>query len=286
MFCVETNINMVKKVITIVGGRGNMGERFSRWWNDYGYEVRILEWNNWHHAHNLLMTIDAVVVAVPIRATEQVIMQVGKLLQERTVLVDLTSIQSMPLETMMSTHAGPVVSLHPMFGPTIEQPLGHTISVSHGRKSDQYEWLLDSLRDIGFSCRDIDSNVHDRTMDFVQGLEHFITISLGIFLKKHGITIHNLLLLSTPIYRTKLNLLGRVFEQDGKLYQDIIAASGERLETIEQFLCMSQKLLEEMKSDEDSLTEEFKETANWMGDFTKYALVESDKILNMKSDIE
>ena len=41
-----------------------------------------------------------------------------------------------------------------------------------------------------------------------------------------------------------------------------------------------------MKSGKDSLTEEFNETAEWMGDFTKYALVESDKILNMKSDNE
>lgn len=279
---------MDTKVITIVGGRGKIGERFTRWWSDYGYEVRILEYNDWDNASKLLSTIEAVIIAVPIRATENVIHQVGKLIQESTILVDLTSIQSMPLATMLSTHVGPVVSLHPMFGPTIEEPLGHTIAVSHGRKADQYEWLLNSLRgmDIYISCTDIDSNIHDRTMDFVQGLEHFITISLGIFLKQQRISIHNLLLLSTPIYRTKLNLLGRVFEEDGKLYHDIITSSDERLEIIEKFLRMSQMLLEEIKSDKDSLTEEFKETSDWMGDFTKYALVESDKILNRKSNIE
>ena len=47
---------------------------------------------------------------------------------------------------------------------------------------------------------------------------------------------------------------------------------------------MSLKIVQDMKSGEDTLDEEFQETANWMGDFTKYALVESDRILNMKSD--
>ena len=53
---------------------------------------------------------------------------------------------------------------------------------------------------------------------------------------------------------------------------------------IEKYLQMSLKIVQEMKSGEDTLDEEFQETANWMGDFTKYALVESDRILNMKSD--
>ena len=275
---------MVNKVITVVGGRGQMGSRFSHWWREYGFEVRVLESNDWHKASDLLSGIDAVVIAVPIRATENVTYQVGKLLQENTVLVDLTSIQSMPLEAMMAAHSGPVVSLHPMFGPTIEEPVGHSISVSYGRNPDRCKWILDSLKDIGFACRDIDCNVHDRTMDFVQGLEHFVTISLGIFLKQQRISIQDLLVLATPIYRTKLNLLGRVFEQDGKLYHDIITASDYRLSTIEKYLQMSLKLVQEMKNGEDNLDEEFQETANWMGDFTKYALVESDKILNIKSD--
>ena len=83
---------MDKKVITIVGGRGKMGERFTRWWSEYGYEVQILEYNDWHNASKLLSTTDAVIIAVPIRATKNVIHQVGKLVQESIILVDLTSI--------------------------------------------------------------------------------------------------------------------------------------------------------------------------------------------------
>ena len=150
---------MVRRVITIVGGRGQMGERFTRWWSDFGYDIRILEWNDWHRASKLLNGIDAAVLAVPIRSTKTVIYQVGKFLQDETILVDLTSIQSMPLETMMSAYSGPVVSLHPMFGPTIEEPKGNSISVSYGHKPDSCKWLLDSLRDIGLTCTVIDSKV-------------------------------------------------------------------------------------------------------------------------------
>ena len=274
---------MSKKVITLVGGRGQMGECFSRWWKNFGYEVRILDRDDWKDASVLLSSSNAVIVAVPIRNTKNVMYKLGQFLSQDVVLTDITSIQTMPLKAMLSTHKGPVISLHPMFGPTTKETKGHTIAVTPGRQQEKCQWLVDSLEDMGFACQNIDSQEHDRAMDFIQGLEHFIAISMGIFLQKQEISLDNLKLLSTPIYRIKLNLLGRIFNQDGELYNDIITATSSRLETIDKFLDQSHQLVAGMKEDKNTLSKKFSEAAIWMGDFTKHSLEESNNILSHKN---
>lgn len=58
-----------------------------------------------------------VIVSVPIHVTEQVIAQLPPLPSD-CILVDLASVKSGPLQAMLAAHDGPVLGLHPMFGPT------------------------------------------------------------------------------------------------------------------------------------------------------------------------
>ena len=273
---------MHAKTITLVGGQGQIGQRFYRWWHSLGHQVRILDREDWPRAQTLLADADAVIVCVPINMTVEVISALTEFLPENAVLADLTSVKVQPLQAMFSVHDGPVVGLHPMFGPTIDQPMGQTIVVTPGRFSDQYQWLLDDLERLGFHCHTIDAKKHDRAMDFIQGLEHFMTIALGRFLQQEQVSIEDLLALSSPIYRTKINLLGRIFDQDAQLYQDIITASETRLDTISNFLASCQTLLSETEANPVALTAQFRAVAKWMGAFTERAQAETDALLNQQ----
>jgi len=271
-----------QKIITLVGGQGQIGQRFYHWWHDLGHEVRILDREDWPRATTLLADTDAVVISVPINITVAVIGGLGGLLPENAVLADFTSIKAQPVKAMLSVHGGPVVGLHPMFGPTIAQPTGQTIVVTPGRYSHQYQWLIDDFVQLGFHCHTIDTKAHDRAMDFIQGLEHFMTIALGRFLQQQQISIATLLALSSPIYRTKINLLGRIFDQDDKLYQDIITASDSRLAVISDFLASSKELLEQTEADPTALARQFSAVSKWMGSFTAQAQTQTDELLNQQ----
>ncbi|MCV6038660.1 prephenate dehydrogenase/arogenate dehydrogenase family protein, partial [Escherichia coli] len=72
----------------------------------------------WDHADEILDNAGLVVVTVPIHLTEGVIEKLGNLPQD-CILCDLTSIKSKPLQAMLNVHDGPVVGLHPMFGPDV-----------------------------------------------------------------------------------------------------------------------------------------------------------------------
>ena len=53
---------------------------------------------------------------MPINQTQQVIQSLDYLPKE-CILADVTSIKAQPLQAMLEVHDGPVVGLHPMFGP-------------------------------------------------------------------------------------------------------------------------------------------------------------------------
>lgn len=106
---------------------------FYRWWRSLGHEVRILDRGNWPRAQTLLTDVNAVVVSVPIHISVDVINELADLLPEDAILADFTSVKVEPLQAMLAIHNGPVVGLHPMFGPTVDQPVGQTMVVTPGR---------------------------------------------------------------------------------------------------------------------------------------------------------
>ena len=102
--------------VVIVGGGGQMGRLFEKMLTLSGYQVRILEQHDWDRAADIVADAGMVIVSVPIHVTEQVI---GKLppLPKDCILVDLASVKNGPLQAMLVAHDGPVLGLHPMFGP-------------------------------------------------------------------------------------------------------------------------------------------------------------------------
>lgn len=103
--------------VVIVGGAGQMGRLFEKMLTLSGYQVRILEKEDWAQAPELMKDAGMVIVSVPIHVTEQII---GKLppLPKDCILVDLASVKNGPLQAMLAAHTGPVLGLHPMFGRT------------------------------------------------------------------------------------------------------------------------------------------------------------------------
>ena len=131
--------------VVVVGGGGALGQRFVSLFQRSGYQVVVLEQSDWPDANALCADAALVLVAVPITLTEQVISQLPALPKD-CVLADITSVKQQPLSAMLAKHPGPVVGLHPMFGPDITNLVKQVVVVCDGRSVAQYEWLLQQLR--------------------------------------------------------------------------------------------------------------------------------------------
>ncbi|WP_241630808.1 prephenate dehydrogenase/arogenate dehydrogenase family protein, partial [Rosenbergiella nectarea] len=86
-------------------GKGKMGRLFERMLLLSGYQVRILDKEEWQDAASLVSDAGMVIISVPIHLTEQVIRQLPPL-PEDCILVDLCSVKKAPLEAMMAVHSG------------------------------------------------------------------------------------------------------------------------------------------------------------------------------------
>ncbi|WP_135382470.1 bifunctional chorismate mutase/prephenate dehydrogenase [Vibrio tasmaniensis] len=277
-------LNPELRSVVIVGGNGQLGGLFGRMFKLSGYEVKILGSQDWDRADEILDNAGLVVVTVPIHLTEGVIAKLGNLPSD-CILCDLTSIKSKPLQAMMNMHQGPVVGLHPMFGPDVPSLAKQVIVYSDGRGSESYQWLLNQFGIWGASLCQMDAAEHDHGMTLIQALRHFTSFAYGLHLSKENPNIDQLLKLSSPIYRLEIAMVGRLFAQDPNLYGDIILSSDENIEMIRRFHSRFGEALEILDGkDKAKFVDSFNQVSDWFGDYSQQFLQESQSLLKQAHD--
>lgn len=277
-------LNPELRSVVIVGGNGQLGGLFGRMFTLSGYDVKVLGSKDWDRADELLADAGMVVVTVPIHLTEGVIEKLGKLPKD-CILCDLTSIKSKPLQAMLNVHQGPVVGLHPMFGPDVPSLAKQVIVYCDGRGEESYQWLLQQFSIWGASLCQIDASEHDHGMTLIQALRHFTSFAYGLHLSRENPNIDKLLKLSSPIYRLELAMVGRLFGQDPNLYGDIILSSQENIDMIKRFHRCFGEALEILDSkDKQAFVDSFDKVSDWFGDYSQQFLEESQNLLKQAND--
>ncbi|WP_239384520.1 prephenate dehydrogenase/arogenate dehydrogenase family protein, partial [Delftia tsuruhatensis] len=130
----------MQKRICIIGGNGEMGQMTQNIFSKFlpEYTLTIFDESDWQNPQQKLANQDIVILSVPIYLTTEIIKRTIPYLSEGTILADYTSIKKEPLDCMLANYDGPVVGLHPIFGPTISSPENQVIVVCDGKQQDKY----------------------------------------------------------------------------------------------------------------------------------------------------
>lgn len=270
--------------VVVVGGRGKLGGLFVKMFSLSGYSVKILDKSDWKNSKAIFSNAGLILVSVPISLTDSVIAQI-KDIPKDCVLADVTSVKVSPLKSMLSIHSGPVIGLHPMFGPDVVSLAKQVIVYCDGRYSEKYQWLLQQMTLWGAHLFPIEPKEHDQAMTLIQALRHFTSFTYGAHLADENPDIEKLLRLSSPIYRLELAMVGRLFAQDPDLYADIIFSSPENIAMISRFYEKFGEINELLKNGErDQFIQTFHFVKEWFGDFAEQFLKESQALLQQSSD--
>ncbi len=262
--------------VLLVGASGGMGRYFSKWLRASGYAVRGMGRNDWSQAETLCRGIDLAIISVPIAATPSVIRQLAPHLPPHCVLADLTSIKTVPMAAMLAAHCGPVLGLHPLFGPTTATMDKQVVAFTVGRRSEDCQWVVDQLTAWGGVLVETTGEEHDEIMAIVQALRHFATFSFGQFLWRRKVDLPRTLEFSSPIYRLELGMVGRLFAQDADLYSEIIFASSQRRDLLKAYVKSLSENLEMLETgDKAAFNCQFQQIAEWFGPFGEQAMRES-----------
>ncbi|MGQ4275538.1 bifunctional chorismate mutase/prephenate dehydrogenase [Pseudidiomarina sp. E22-M8] len=278
------DVHLQCKTIVVVGGKGALGGLFVERFREAGATVHCLDKDDWEQAEDYCQQADLVLVSVPIAATEAIINRLPKL-PENCILADVTSVKEKPLQAMLDCHVGPVVGLHPMFGPQVATLAKQLIVITEGRQPDAYQWLIDTLSRWGAQLYTTTAAQHDEAMGFIQVMRHLSTFVYGAHLAEEHADLQQLLDLSSPIYRLELMMVGRLFAQNADLYADIILAHPENFAMLRRYLATFDEYLATLEQgDKSKFVDKFAEVSLYFGDFSQKFLEDSQRLLASAGD--
>jgi chorismate mutase/prephenate dehydrogenase len=273
------------KHILYIGGEGGMGKLYKKITDQTGHKSYSIDKSNWYELEEIAPKLDMVIVTVPIKITEQVIERLKGRLSDKTILADFTSNKSAPIEKMLEAHSGPVVGLHPMHGPDVQNLSKQLMVVCPGRNAEEANWFIEQCELWGMRVIKADQQKHDHVMHMVQGLRHFVALLHGSFMEEYDLRPSDMLEYSSPIYRAEMMMTGRIFAQSAELYADIVFANEERRDLLMKFFNHHQKLAELVKdNDREGFIREFEGVTDFFGKFATQALNESSYLINRLAD--
>jgi prephenate dehydrogenase len=156
---------------------------------------------------------NAIILAVPIPAFEEVVRKVTALAPKTSVIVDVATVK-VHTTGLLAEHASdrPYIATHPMFGPESYAKTDGDISgfrvviTGHTLPAETYSQLIEALRRIGFTIVETTPEEHDRQLAGSLFLTHFIaqvvsragfvrteidTVSFGFLMKAVEIVSYN-----------------------------------------------------------------------------------------------
>jgi prephenate dehydratase/prephenate dehydrogenase len=269
---------MKKPVIGIIGGKGKMGSFFANFFERNGHQVLVSDLHTMLSNRQLAGKADVVIVSVPIDKAEDVIMEVAPHVKKDGLLMDLTSVKVMPMKALSKTKVS-YLGCHPLFGPTAGTR-GQIVILCPGRGVIWRRWLKNLLEENGIVVRELSAEKHDELMAYIQTLTHFSHIALSDTLRKSGIPINEFIKYPSPVYMLELYMMGRILNQDARLYANIQMGNPVNIKAISSYLRSCRQLAEtiERKKFKDNV-DFFKKNAGYLNHFTALAMEESDDIL-------
>lgn len=269
--------------IGVIGGTQGMGAFLARVFFAGGFAVETMGLGQGPTAAEVASRNDVVIVAVPIDVTVDVIREIAPHLRPGSCLLDVTSIKRAPLQAMLA--AAPegvdVVGTHPMFGPHGVDFDRQKVVLCRGRGDAAFARVKKLFETFGAETIEATAEEHDAQMALIQVLVHEKTMVLGSVLERLKADLGRSLQFASPIYRTELAMIGRMFSQRAELYADILTvnpAAPNLSHVFEQEAAFFARAV--AMSDREAVVRRFHQIADYMRDFAAWAKKQSDAILD------
>jgi len=252
--------------IAIIGGQGQMGQWFKRFFEGQGCRVLVADVDTPESPEEVAGQADVVVLSVPIPKVAEVAQRVAPYLKPEGLLMDLTSVKQGPLAAMLAAFPGEVVGTHPLFGPKEPNIVGRIMVLCPGRGERWFNWLKDLLLRADAKVKVTTAADHDCLMSFVQGVTHFMLIALGMAIRRLGIDPDRLDEYATPTFQNLHRLTRHLLSQDAWLYACIQLQNQENLRTLGAFEEAVAQILELIqKKDAEGLVRVLEENQRYYG---------------------
>jgi chorismate mutase/prephenate dehydrogenase len=268
--------------IGIIGGTQGMGAFAAKVFQSANFEVETMGLERGRPAEEVAASSELVILAVPIAVTPDVARKIGPSMKPGTCLMDVTSLKQRPLEAMLEStrETVDVVGTHPMFGPHGVDFDRQKVVLCRGRGEAGFLRVKRLYEAFGAETIEATAAEHDKQMALIQVLIHEKTMVLGSVLERLKADLSRSLQFASPIYRTELALIGRMFSQHAELYADILTTNPDATPLSHIFEQEAGHFARAVAmGDRDTVIHRFRQVSTYMHDFATWAKRQSDTIL-------
>jgi chorismate mutase / prephenate dehydrogenase len=269
--------------IGIIGGTQGMGAFLAEVFGAAGFPVETTGLDRGRPSEEVAASNDLVVLAVPIAATVEIARKLGPHVRPGACLMDITSVKRHPLAAMLEStpETVDVVGTHPMFGPHGVDFDRQKVVLCRGRGETGFTRVKKLYEVFGAETIESTAEEHDAQMALIQVLVHEKTMVLGSVLERMKADLGRSLQFASPVYRTELAMIGRMFSQRAELYADILTANENALHLSHVFEQEAGHFARAIAmSDREAVLKRFEQVAEYMQDFATWAKRQSDAILD------
>lgn len=227
----DANREAARPPLVIIGHQGKMGRMLLARWQQSGYAVHGLDCVpdakgdgpaglKEEDLGSVLPLGKIVVLCVPVGAVEETMQKVGPLLCGEQVLMDITSVKTLPMRWMEENFSGPVIGAHPLFGPN-PAPEDERVALVPGQKAlEEHCRMAERLfRDMGCVTFRCTAAEHDCGVGFAQSLNFLVSATFFATLKKNpGVTPF-----LTPSFKRHLEAARKHLTQDTDMFCEFTA---------------------------------------------------------------
>ena len=271
---------MKKITVGIIGGTGQMGSFFKKFFENNKCRVLVASRRTKLKPEDCAKQSDIVLISVPIDETVDIIKKIAHYINKNSLLTDTTSIKKEPVEAMLRYSKCEVVGMHPVFGPNVSSLRNQTIVLCPARSKKWINWLRNILEKNKARVKITYAEKHDEMMSVIQGLNHFSTLSVAHDMKNLGMGVKESLEYTSPIYKLRMAMVGRILNQDPKLYANIEIMNQKNKKVLDAYAKSSKKLQEIIKTkNTKEFMRYFNECADFFGSFKKDAEKLSDYLI-------
>src|SRR3990170_2836296 len=283
--------------ILIIGGTGETGRWFAKFYKKHGFDVVIWGINKRKDIADELgvgfaddldaeiKTSNIIMISVPINITEKTIKEIAPKAPSGSLLMDITSIKTGPMDAMLkyAPEDVEILGTHPMFGPSIPDIRGQIVIFTpiEGRSTKWLPIIRSLYEDNGAHIEILHASEYDRMMAVVQGLTHFAYISIGsVFMELEFDVVRSRRFMS-PMYDIMLDLVGRILAQNPYLYA-MIQMNPEIAKVHRAYIDQCNRMADMVKNkDIEGFVGIMKKASAHFGD-TESALRRSEKLIGGK----
>lgn len=225
----QGSVQKPKKQVLIIGGLGQMGQWLAQFLESFGHGVTLYDQKESSSQFTVVddlstaLKAEIIILTTPISATAKIIEKLTAM-DSKALIFDICSLKSPLLKAIdKATKNGlRITSIHPMFGPDVENLVGRNILLCENEsKPELTDLVADLFLPSTANLVRLPLTKHDEFISYVLGLSHLLNLLFANTLSQSGTDFNKFANIGSTTFNSQVRVTQPLVTENQDMYYEI-----------------------------------------------------------------